>query len=113
VARYLAHPREEEIDLAKVMQALSDPVRLRLVEVLGDGEYHSCRAEEFDAGVHKSTLSHHFRILRQSGVTVTRLDGRNHWVRLRTEALNNRFPHLIDAVVNSLRAGAATSAGGR
>ncbi|KAA2251263.1 helix-turn-helix transcriptional regulator [Solihabitans fulvus] len=86
------------------MRALSDPVRLRLVAVLADGEYHPCRPEEFDAGVHKSTLSHHFRVLRESGVTMTRLDGRNHHVRLRTEDLAERFPGLLAAVTHDLMA---------
>ena len=103
MARYLAHPTEDDINLVQVMRALADPVRLRLVEVLGDGAYHPCRVEEFDVPVHKSTLSHHFRILRESGITLTRLAGRNHWVRLRVETLDRRFPGLIGAVLGALR----------
>jgi DNA-binding transcriptional ArsR family regulator len=101
--RYLAQPAESDLDLREIMNALSDDVRLRLVAALADGNYHPCRPDEFDIGVHKSTLSHHFRILREAGITMTRLDGRNHHVRLRREDLGRRFPGLLDAVLHALR----------
>jgi DNA-binding transcriptional ArsR family regulator len=92
-----------EMQLRDVMRALSEDVRLQLIGTLADGQYHSCRPEEFEVGVHKSTLSHHFRVLRQAGITTTRLDGRNHYVRLRREDLDRRFPGLLDAVLPELR----------
>jgi len=93
-------PDVEDIGLADVMRALSDEVRLKLVAVLADGEFHSCRPEEFEAGVHKSSLSPHFKVLREVGVTTTRLDGRNHSIRLRKEDLDQRFPGLLNAVLH-------------
>ncbi|MEU5697178.1 ArsR family transcriptional regulator [Actinosynnema sp. NPDC020468] len=102
MARYLVQPPVEDIRLADVMRALSEDVRLRLVSVLADGEFHSCKPEEFEVGVHKSTLSHHFKVLREAGVTTTHLDGRNHSIRLRREDLNARFPGLLDAVLHEL-----------
>src|SRR4051794_19141364 len=83
MARILEMPTAEAIELLEVMRALSDDIRLQLVHRLGDGQYHPCRPEEFDVGVHKSTLSHPFRVLREAGLTRTRLDGRNHHVQLR------------------------------
>jgi hypothetical protein len=44
----------------------------------------------------------HFRILREAGVTVTRVSGAKRLVSLRREDLDARFPGLLDAV---LRAG--------
>jgi DNA-binding transcriptional ArsR family regulator len=102
VARYLAQPDMEQIALRDVMRALSDDVRLRMVAVLADGEFHTCAPEEFAAGVHKSTLSHHFRVLREAGVTSTLIEGRNNYVRLRISDLDARFPGLLDAIFNSL-----------
>jgi|HigsolmetaAR206D_1030411.scaffolds.fasta_scaffold01946_7 DNA-binding transcriptional ArsR family regulator len=102
MARYLEQPDKDEIDLADIMRALSDDVRLQLVALLADGEYHPCKPEHFDVGLHKSTLSHHFRVLREAGLTMTRISGRNHHVRLRTEDLASRFPGLLDAVLHAL-----------
>lgn len=102
MARYLEQPDAEDITLADLMRALSEDVRLRLVCLLADGEYHPCSPEYFDLGLHKSTLSHHFRVLRECGVTMTRLRGRNHDVRLRVEDLAERFPGLLDAVLRAL-----------
>ncbi|MCD9144554.1 helix-turn-helix domain-containing protein [Streptomyces albireticuli] len=85
------------------MRALADPVRLRMLLVLADGEYHPCFPEEFLVGVHKSTLSHHFRVLREAGITRTRLEGRNYFVQLRREDLDARFSGLLDAVLGGAR----------
>lgn len=105
-AEGLPHPRAEDLDLSRIMQALSDPGRLRLVAVLADGGEHPCHGEEYDVAVHKSTLSHHFRVLREAGVTGTRVAGRNRFVRLRREAVDVRFPGLLDAVIGGLGADA-------
>jgi DNA-binding transcriptional ArsR family regulator len=102
VARLLKQPAEHDITLREVMRALSDDVRLQLVAVLADGEYHACRPEDLDLGVHKSTLSHHFRVLREAGITTTKLDGRNHHIRLRKEDLEQRFPGLIESILAAL-----------
>jgi DNA-binding transcriptional ArsR family regulator len=102
MARYLVQPAVADIELREVMRALSDDVRLRLVAVLADGEFHPCRPEEFEIGVHKSTLSHHFKVLREAGVTTTQLTGRSHHVRLRLEDLGQRFPGLMDNVLTAV-----------
>ncbi|KAA2253572.1 helix-turn-helix transcriptional regulator [Solihabitans fulvus] len=109
MSRYLVQPPVEDLELSEVLRALADPVRLRLVAVLSDGEYHPCRPEAFDVGVRRSTLSHHFRVLREAGVTVTQLDGRNHHVRLRRDDLADRFPGLLDTVLTNLPVAAAAA----
>ncbi|WP_308251429.1 ArsR/SmtB family transcription factor [Streptomyces albireticuli] len=103
MARYLAEPDAVGIKFVEVMRALADPVRLRMLLVLADGEYHPCFPEEFLVGVHKSTLSHHFRVLREAGITRTRLEGRNYFVQLRREDLDARFSGLLDAVLGGAR----------
>ncbi|ARZ69746.1 helix-turn-helix domain-containing protein [Streptomyces sp. HU2014] len=103
MARYLAEPDAVGIKFVEVMRALADPVRLRMLLVLADGEYHPCWPEEFLVGVHKSTLSHHFRVLREAGITRTRLEGRNYFVQLRREDLDARFSGLLDAVLGGAR----------
>lgn len=103
MATYLPQPEVAEIDLRDVLRALGDDVRLQIVTVLADGRYHPCRVEEFGIDLHKSTLSHHFKVLRESGVTMTEQLGRNHQVRLRAEDLEARFPGLLASVTSQLR----------
>ncbi|MGI5509160.1 ArsR family transcriptional regulator [Streptomyces sp. CA-106131] len=75
MARQLAQPDVKDIAFSEVMQALSDDARLRILLLLADGEYHPCNADDLHMDPHKSTLSHHKRILREVGVTSTRLAG--------------------------------------
>jgi len=49
--------------------------------------------------VSASTRSHHLRILREAGVTVTRVEGTQRMVSLRRDDLESRFPGLLDAVL--------------
>jgi DNA-binding transcriptional ArsR family regulator len=91
------HPSRQELELSTVLHALSDPARLEIVRRLSDGEEPSCGT--FDLGLSKATLSHHFRVLRESGVVLVRPEGRRRRLSLRTEDLNARFPGLIEAIM--------------
>ncbi len=98
----LPAPAADEIRLDEVLAALADPVRLWMVGLLADGDERSCSPGGFPIGLHKSTLSHHYKVLRESGITTTRLDGRQRFVRLRRADLDARFPGLLDAVIAGL-----------
>jgi DNA-binding transcriptional ArsR family regulator len=104
------HPSREELELSSVLHALSDPARLEIVRRLASGAEPSCGT--FELGLSKATLSHHFRVLRESGVVLVRPEGRKRLLSLRTEDLNARFPGLIDAVlaVKQRRSRAKTAA---
>ena len=65
---------------------------------------------ELDAPVAKSTLSHHLRVLRSSGVTRTREEGTRCYVHLRAEELEERFPGLLQSLMASPGHGATTVA---
>ena len=80
-----------------MLHALSDPARLEIVRRLADGDEPSCGT--FEVGLSKATLSHHFRVLRESGVVLVRPEGRKRLLSLRTDDLNARFPGLIEAVL--------------
>jgi DNA-binding transcriptional ArsR family regulator len=98
----LSHPDTDEIDLAAVLHALSDPVRLEIVRALCEsGDERRCGS--FAVAVSKSTLTHHLRVLREAGVIVQRHDGTARPSRLRTEDLDARFPGLLDAVRSAIR----------
>lgn len=83
--------------LARVLHALSDPVRLGIVMQLHRRGERSCAA--LDGGRSKSTMSHHFRVLREAGVVETRVDGVTRMNALRHEDLEATFPGLLDAII--------------
>jgi DNA-binding transcriptional ArsR family regulator len=89
----------DDLDLATVLHALSDPVRLQIVAKMADGNEHTCGS--FSLPVTKSTSSHHFRVLREAGVLSTRTEGKNRFNRLERDQLEVRFPGLIDAVLHA------------
>ncbi len=92
-------PEVGDLDLAAVLHALSDPIRLRIVaELAAEGEM-CCKA--FDLPITKSTCSHHFRVLREAGVISSRADGKTRVNTLRRDALEARFPGLLEAVLHA------------
>ncbi len=92
----LPQPRLEDIRLEDVLSALGDPTRLEIVrKLVREGEL-SCKC--LCGETPKSTLSHHFRVLREAGVTQTRICGTQRWVSVREEDLEQRFPGLLGLV---------------
>jgi DNA-binding transcriptional ArsR family regulator len=106
--RHLHHPRIDEVSLPDVLHALSDPVRLQIVRALAEREEQSCSAVE--SSVSKSTLSHHFKVLREAGITHTRVNGTHRYVSLRTDELDSRFPGLLGSVLEASRMEASHAA---
>lgn len=83
-----------------MLHALSDPVRLGIVCSLREsGDERRCGS--FSTPVSKSTLTHHFRVLRDAGVICQRQDGTARLSRLRTDDLEARFPGVLEAVLSS------------
>ena len=95
----LHQPDTTELDLTTVLQALGDPVRLKIVRSLDSAGELVCGAMEL--GISKSTRSHHFKTLREAGVTFTRIEGTHRHVSLRRDDLEARFPGLLDAVLQT------------
>jgi DNA-binding transcriptional ArsR family regulator len=96
-AEALLHPGRDEIALPAVLHALSDPMRLRIVAALAQGDERTCGS--FALPVVKSTCTHHFRVLREAGVIRQRLEGTTRLNSLRRDDLDSRFPGLVDAVL--------------
>jgi DNA-binding transcriptional ArsR family regulator len=100
-------PTRDELELAAVLHALSDPQRLRIVrELAADPTPRACRS--FGLEVTKSTCTHHFRVLREAGLISQRVHGTSRLNTLRRDDLDARFPGLLDAV---LAAGAVPAGG--
>ncbi|MFI9063127.1 ArsR/SmtB family transcription factor [Streptomyces sp. NPDC053429] len=95
--RALSHPRAEDLDLATVLHALGDPVRLELLRHMATSDEISCSPEGLT--VARSTLSNHWRILREAGITSTRIRGKTRLISLRRAELDTRFPGLLNAIL--------------
>jgi DNA-binding transcriptional ArsR family regulator len=95
----LPHRPAAELELAAVLHALSDPMRLRIVAGLANGAPRPCGS--FNLPVTKSTCTHHFRVLREAGVIRQRLEGTTRLNSLRREDLDECFPGLLDSVLRA------------
>ena len=100
--RDLYHPRLEDVDIANVLHALSDPVRLEIVRVLAGVDEVPCSS--LNGSVSKSTMSHHFKVLREAGVTHTRATGTKRLMSLRERELEERFPGLLSSILQAAKA---------
>ena len=92
-------PDLEGVELVEVLRALGDPIRLQILRVLADGRPHSKSMDEWGFEVQKSTMSHHFKTMREAGLTETIVEGRTHFIRLRRAELDDRFPGLVDSLL--------------
>lgn len=88
-----------KLSLPDVLYALSDPLRLKIVRQLAEEGEAACGT--FNVRMPKSSLSHHFKVLRDAGVIATRGEGVRRINTLRREELDAAFPGLLDAVLNA------------
>jgi len=100
--RLVINPPIETVRLEDIFVALSDTVRLGVVLVLAN-------TEEVTSGflrpdLPKSTLTHHFKVLRESGLVRTRMEGTQRFLSLRRAEMERRFPGLIEPILAALRA---------
>lgn len=87
----------QPLRLERVLHALGDPVRLGIVRQLARDGDSSCAA--LDGGRPKSTMSHHFRVLRDAGLVQTRNQGTTHINALSRASVDAAFPGLLAAVL--------------
>ena len=97
----LPEPDPDQIRLEKVFAVLSEPLRLTIVQRLltsSDEFDHTCGWFGFDRP--KSTLTHHFKALREAGVITQRQYGMERRSRVRLDDLNERFPGLVELILS-------------
>ena len=102
--RPLYHPAVEDITVENLLFALSDPVRVAIfTNIVGANCPQSC--SQFlkiqEIAIPKSTLSRHFRILREAGLIRSERQGVEMHNTSRCVELEARFPGLIMAIVNA------------
>ncbi len=98
--RALHHPSRAELNLPSVLFALSDPTRLHIVKYLADHQGETICAA-VGVPLSKSSCSRHFKVLRESGVIHMHPRGAAYLNSLRREELDERFPGLLDVVLQS------------
>ncbi|QVQ50010.1 helix-turn-helix transcriptional regulator [Spiractinospora alimapuensis] len=100
------HPERAELDLREVLCAIAEPNRLRVVAMLVNQPRDSAFPYPwFELPVGKAGRTHHFRVLRESGVIFVAQRPNGTEVRLRWDDLEARFPGLLSAI----HAGAAVT----
>lgn len=96
----LPQPSRSELDLGRVLAALADPVRRKVVAVLAsapEGFEDHCSA--FDLPVSKQTRTYHFRVLREAGLISMVDRGNRVLTSLRRDDIETRFPGLLELIV--------------
>jgi DNA-binding transcriptional ArsR family regulator len=100
--KHILHPSLHDLRLPTVFYAVSDPVRLGVILKLADGCEKTCGDLECGT-VGKSTMTHHFKVLREAGIVFTRVEGREYYTRLRREFLDEKFPGLLDEILRAAK----------
>jgi len=105
----LVHPSREDLSLPTILYALGDPLRLQMVAQLAmvneSDEKLACQDFHMGSSVAKSTLSFHFKVLREAGLVRMVPQGRRVLVSLRKEDLEARFPGLLEAILSTYHGG--------
>lgn len=100
--RPLQHPAPENISIAAVLYALSDPVRAAIVrELMQAPQGLNCTqvTERLGLKLPKSSCSQHYRILREAGLILSERKGVEMVSRVRARELSARFPGLLQSIL--------------
>lgn len=91
------HPADEDITLDGLLYALSDPTRRAIVATLDARGGLNC--SQTCQNLPPSTVSHHYRILRESGLIRSERRGVEVLNTVRRDAVDGRFPGLLDTIL--------------
>lgn len=109
----LFHPSIEDVTVEAILHALSDPVRVAIYADIA-GSMCSLNCSSFlkmsEKAIPRSTLSQHFRALREAGLIRGERRGVEMHNTTRCDELEKRFPGLIKAIVNAHHVQAAAQA---
>jgi DNA-binding transcriptional ArsR family regulator len=101
----LLHPSMDDVTVEGILHALSDPVRAAMFSDMVAQECpRNCSnyLTVSDRAIPKSTLSHHFRILREAGLVLSERHGVETRNVSRYAELAERFPGLIEAIIKAM-----------
>ena len=102
--RPLLHPSIEDVRLEAILHALSDPVRVQIFsDIAGATCAQTCSAftSVNDRVIPKSSLSQHFKVLREAGLIRSERQGVEMRNTSRCTEIEGRFPGLVAAIINA------------
>jgi DNA-binding transcriptional ArsR family regulator len=102
--RPLFHPSIEDVTVEAILHALSDPTRVAIYsDIVGSDCSHNCSNFQnvTEKTIPKSTLSQHFKVLREAGLIRGERQGVEMYNSSRCEEIDKRFPGLIGAIVSA------------
>jgi len=102
----LFHPAIEDVTVEGILHALSDPTRVAIYAAIAtSGCQHTCSSlsKIVDRPIPKSTLSVHFKALRESGLIRSERQGVEMRNTSRCPEIEQRFPGLIPAIVAAIQ----------
>jgi len=102
--RPLVHPAIEDVSVEGILHALSDPVRVAIyAELAGSGNASMCSnfLQVSDRNIPKSTLSQHFKALREAGLVRSERHGVEMRNTSRCKEIEQRFPGLLAAILHA------------
>ena len=102
--RPLLHPSVEDITVEAILHALSDPVRMAIyADIIGQQCTHNCSnfLNVSDKAIPKSTLSQHFKALREAGLIRGERLGVEMHNSSRCAEIDQRFPGLIATILGA------------
>jgi DNA-binding transcriptional ArsR family regulator len=102
--RPLVHPSIEDVRLEAILHALSDPVRVQIFsDIAGADCAQTCSAFSSvgDRVIPKSSLSQHFKVLREAGLIRSERQGVEMHNTSRCTEVEGRFPGLVAAIINA------------
>jgi DNA-binding transcriptional ArsR family regulator len=102
--RPLVHPSIDDVTVEGILHALSDPVRVAIfADIAGSGCSHNCSnfANVSDKPIPKSTLSQHFKALREAGLIRGERRGVEMQNTSRCAEIEKRFPGFLTAILNA------------
>jgi DNA-binding transcriptional ArsR family regulator len=103
-----AFPTNPVAGVQQLLVALADPVRLEMVRRLMNTNGPMPCALLYD-GINKSTAAHHFKVLREVGLTERLvIDGHIHQ-RLRVDEVDATVPGLVGSIVGAANRASASS----
>lgn len=109
--RPLAHPALQDVTLTGILHALSDETRVAIfVDIAGSACAQRCAAFSTvsDKAIPKSTLSQHFKALRDAGLIRSERRGVEMHNVSRCAEIETRFPGLIPAIIAAYAAQAGS-----
>jgi DNA-binding transcriptional ArsR family regulator len=99
MARSFTHPSPKDFSIDGVLYALSDPIRRKILLKLLKCDKNGMGCNKACDELSPSTISFHYKILRESGLVLSKKVGVQVINSLRLDEMNKRFPGLIESIL--------------